>query len=94
MINSFIVKAIPASNMLKVVLDGNFMKSEVELAILLVRTESKKLKNGFRVVADLANFKSKGQDFHASYYKIQQVLRSIGCNEINFVGPSVFISYN
>jgi hypothetical protein len=94
MINSFIVKAIPANNMLKVVLDGDFMKSEVELAILLVRNESKKLKNGFRVVANLANFKSKGPDFHSGYYKIQQVLKSIGCNEINFIGQSVFNSYN
>jgi hypothetical protein len=94
MINNFIVKAIPDSNTLKVVLDGVFMKSEVELAMLLVRNESKKLKNGFRVVADLANFKAKDPGFHSGYYKIQLVLRSIGCNELNFVGQKLFTSLN
>jgi hypothetical protein len=94
MINSFIVKAIPDANLLKIVLDGVFMKSEVELALLLVRNESKKLKKGFKVVADLANFKSKSPGFNSGYYKIQQVLRSISYNEINFVGQSVFTSYN
>jgi hypothetical protein len=94
MINSFIIKAVPDSNLLKVVLDGVFMKSEVELAMLLVRNESKKLKNGFRVIADLANFKSKGQGFNPEYYKIKQVLKSIGCKEINFIGQKVFTSYN
>jgi len=94
MINSFIVKAIPDSNILKVVLDGIFMKSEVEQAILLVRNESKKLKNGFRVMADLTNFKSKGTGFQSDYYKIQQILKSIDCNKINFIGKSIFTSYN
>jgi hypothetical protein len=94
MINNFTVKAIPDLNMLKVVLDGNFMKSEVELALLLVRNESKKLKNGFRVVANLANFRSKGPDFHSGFYKIQQVLKSVGCHEINFIGNNIFTSFN
>jgi hypothetical protein len=94
MINSFIVRAIPDSNMLKVVLDGIFMKSEIELALMLVRNESKKLRNGFKVVADLSNFKSNGPGLHSGYFKIQQVFKSLGCNEINFIGQKIFTSLN
>jgi hypothetical protein len=77
MINSYTIKAIPATNLLKVVLYGIFMKSEVELALLLIKTEKMKLKEVNKAIIDLSNFQPKGLDFHSIHYKIQQLLKQI-----------------
>lgn len=76
MINSFVVKAIPSSNLLKVNLDGIFMKSEIELALLLIKTEKLKLREGFKVLIDLSNFQPKGAEFQSIHFKIQQLLKT------------------
>lgn len=76
MINAFVVKAVPSSNILKVVLDGIFMKSEVELALHLIKIEKLKLKEGFNTIIDLSNFQSKGIEFRSIHYRIEQLINS------------------
>jgi hypothetical protein len=73
---SFIVTAIPSGNLLKIVLKGIFLKSEVELALHLIKTESAKLKEGFRVTLDISKFQSKSTDMMSLHHKIQQLVKS------------------
>jgi hypothetical protein len=72
---SFIVTAIPSGNLLKIILRGFFLKSEVELALHLIKTEKIKLKEGFRVSIDISKFQSKSTDLMSLHYKIQQLVK-------------------
>jgi hypothetical protein len=86
MINNFIVKAIPEKNQLKIILDGFFMKSEIELAMHLARNESKKLIRGYDVLIDITRFKSANKIFMMSYDRIRKLLKLMGSGEIKFIG--------
>ncbi len=86
MINNFIVKAIPEKNLLNVVLDGFFMKSEIELAMHLAKRESQKLKKGYHVLVDLTKFRTGERNNYANYERIQRQLRLMGSGELKLVG--------
>jgi hypothetical protein len=86
MINSFIVKAVPEKNQLKVILDGFFMKSEVELAMHLAKRESKKLKKGYNVLIDITKFHSSEKVFSGNYGRIQHLLKMMGSGDLKFIG--------
>jgi hypothetical protein len=86
MINNFIVKAIPEKNQLKVILDGFFMKSEIELAMHLAKRESKKLNKGYDVLVDITKFRSSDKKSILSAGKIQQLLKLMGSGELRFIG--------
>lgn len=92
MINSFIVKAVPEKNQLKVILDGFFMKSEVELAMHLARRESKKLKTGYNVLIDITKFHSSEKVFSKNYTRIQQLLKMMGSGELKFIGMNYVLT--
>jgi hypothetical protein len=86
MINSFVIKAIPEKNQLKVILDGFFMKSEVELAMHLLKRESKKLKKGYNVLIDITRFHTAETAFSQNYSRIQHLLKMMGSGELKFIG--------
>jgi hypothetical protein len=86
MINNFIVKAIPEKNQLKVILDGFFMKSEIELAMHLAKRESKKLRKGYDVLVDITKFRSADKKSVLSAGKIHQLLKLMGSGELRFIG--------
>jgi hypothetical protein len=73
---SFVITAVPSLNLLKIVLGGNFMKSEIEHALHLIKLEKMKLKEGFSVSLDLTNLESKAVDIFAIQHKILQVLQT------------------
>jgi hypothetical protein len=92
MINNFIVKAIPEKNMLDVVLDGFFMKSEIELAMHLAKRESLKLRKGYNVRVDLTKFRSNEKRNVLSFERIQQQLKSMGSGNMKFIGANFSLS--
>ena len=88
MINNFIIRAQPRDNLMQIVLDGFFMKSEVELAFHLARKESNKLERGFNVLADVRNFKCTPESFGMNLLKLKKILKNMGGGEMKFVGFS------
>ncbi len=86
MINSFIVKALPENNRLVVLLDGYFMKSEIELAIHLIAKESKKLASSFGVLLDVQNLDALAKDYPKYLKLISDKLKELNCGEIVLKG--------
>ena len=73
---SFVITAIPSMNLLKIVLGGIFMKSEIEHALHLIKLERMKLKEGFKVLLDIDNLQTKTIDIVTVEHKIQQLIRT------------------
>ena len=86
MINNFTIRALPGENQMQIVLDGFFMKSEVELAYHLAKKESNKLKVGFNVLADVRHFKCSPESFGMNILKLKKVLKTLGSGNMKFVG--------
>jgi len=87
MINDFIIQAISGENILKIVLNGFFMKSEIELAIYLARIESFKLKPEFHVLMDSKNLRVAQKNFTLSFHKMKKILTLFGAGSLQFVEP-------
>jgi hypothetical protein len=85
MINNFIVKANTEKNQLRLVLDGFFMNSEIELAMHLANRESKKLKKGYKVLVDITRLNSADNKITDNYSRIQQQLNLMGSGDIKFI---------
>jgi hypothetical protein len=85
MINNFIVKANTEKNQLRLVLDGFFMNSEIELAMHLAKRESKKLKKGYNVLVDITRLNSADKKISHNYSRIQQQLNLMGSGDIKFI---------
>ena len=86
MINNFLVKAIPDKNQMKIILDGYFMKSELELALHLAKRESKKLSKGFDILIDIRNVKNPTNAMDISFSKMKRILGMLGGGNLRFAG--------
>ena len=86
MINTFIVKSCTERNELQIILDGFFMKSELELAVHLAKRESEKLKKGFEVKLNLRNFHSSEYIVETYLIKMKKILSLAGCGSFNYIG--------
>ena len=84
MINDFLIRAYPKENRLKVTLDGFFMKSELQLAIHLVRKESIKLNPGYEILLDIKNLKTDRRELN--FNKLSRLLMKMGGGTILNVG--------
>jgi hypothetical protein len=85
MINNFLIKAIPEKNQLKVILDGFFMESELELAMHLAKRESKKLKKGYNVLLDVTRFHSSEKRISKNYARMNHLLKLMGSGDLKFI---------
>jgi hypothetical protein len=90
MINTFTVKANSDKNELSIKMDGYFMKSELELALYLVKKETKKLISGFTVLMDIKNLNSSNTRSHSNKRWVSNLAKSIGAGKIKQIG---LISY-
>ena len=86
MINNFFVRAYPENNQLRIVLDGYFMPSEMELALQLARYESDKLQSGFSVIIDTRNLRTSFDEKELYVKKIKKILTVLGCGNLKFAG--------
>ena len=85
MINNFTVKAYPEKNTLVMVLNGFFMRSEIELALHLARIESIKLNTGFDVLVNIENLKVAQKEFDMSYNKMKNILTLFGAGNLHLI---------
>ena len=92
MINSFIVKAQQEDNQLYVLLDGIFMKSEIDLALYLMKNEIQKLKPGYEVLIDIQNLDSEASTLEGKFNKYKKLLKLMGAGSIRFLGLSSFLA--
>lgn len=92
MLEQFKIKASERNNRLNIVLSGYFLMSEVELALHLMKRESKKLQSGFEVTADIRNFKTPMKTQESILLRIKKSLRLLGAGKVsykksNFIPP-------
>ena len=85
MINDFIVRAYPEENRMRVILNGVFMKSEIELALHLARTEAIKLKPQFEVVVDIQNLKFAYKNYDLSLSQMKKMLKLLGAGTMHIM---------
>lgn len=88
MINDFIIKAQKENNQLYILLDGIFMKSEMELIMYLIKKEIRKLKPCFEVSIDIHNMDSGALSVELQFLKFRKILKLMGAGTIKFVGLS------
>ena len=86
MINNFTVKANDDNNELSVIMDGYFMKSELDLALYLVKSEIKKLTPGFTVKIDITHLCSSGANAQFDTSLINNLTGSLGAGKIKYTG--------
>ena len=86
MINDFLVRAFPDQNQLKIILDGCFMKSELELAFHLAKEESKKLLPGYNILVDIKNMKTTWKEFGSGLSKLNRLFREAGGGRLQIMG--------
>lgn len=86
MINDFLIRAYPSRNELYICLDGYFMKSELELALQLAKSESRKLLPGFKIVLDILNLRSSLFKSKTDYKKIERLLKMMGGGIVSVSG--------
>ncbi len=94
MINEFIVKAQKDNNQLFVLLDGIFMKSEIDLAFQLIKKEIKKLEPGYKVLIDIQNLDAGNSSFEFKFNKYRRILRLMGAGTVKFLGLSSLFTQN
>ena len=94
MINDFIVKAQKDNNQLYVLLDGVFMKSEIDLAFQLIKNEIQKLNPGYKVLIDIQNLDAGASAFEFKFYKYRKMLRLMGAGNVKFLGLSSLFTQN
>lgn len=90
MINDFIVEAKKKNNQLYVLLDGIFMKSEIDLALCLMKKEIRKLKSGFEVIIDIQKMNTGLSPMSFNFSKYRKLLRLMGAGSVQFLGLSHF----
>jgi hypothetical protein len=92
MINDFVVQAQKENNQLYVLLDGIFMKSEIDLTLYLVKREILKLKPGFKALIDIQNLDTGNFKIEIDFNKYKKMLRLMGAKSVRFMGlSSLFI---
>ena len=94
MINDFIVKAQKDNNQLYVLLDGVFMKSEIDLAFQLIKNEIQKLKPGYKVLIDIQNLDAGVFAFEFKFNKYRKMLKLMGAGTVKFLGLSSLFTQN
>jgi hypothetical protein len=93
--NNFLVQADSENNRLRIVLDGFFVKSEIELAFCLLRIERKKLQPGFDVFVDIENLKYLNVDITITKTKMKKILKLAGAGRIQFARETYsFVDYD
>jgi hypothetical protein len=86
MINDFIVKAFPEKNLLKISMDGYFQRSELELALHLAKSESRKLHPGFAVSLNIRNLRTSMNVIGVNFSKFRRLLMILGASNFHFIG--------
>ena len=86
MINDFLVRANREKNELKIVLDGYFMKSELDLAFQLARQESRKLMPGFDVFVNIRNLNIPNKELLLDFERFERILKIMGGGSLKIVG--------
>ena len=94
MINDFIVKAQTDENQLYVLLDGVFMKSEIDLAFQLIKSEIRKLKPGYKVLIDIQKLDTQESVVDFKINKYRKMLKLMGAGMVNFLGLSSLYAQN
>jgi len=94
MINDFVVQAQKDNNQLYVLLDGIFMKSEIELTLYLIKNEILKLKPGFKALIDIQNLDTGDSTIEMNFNKYKKILRLMGARSIRFMGLSSLFVQN
>jgi len=94
MINDFIVKAQKDNNQLYVLLDGIFMKSEIDLAFQLIKNEIKKLEPGYKVLIDIQNLDAGTSALELKFNKYRKMLKLMGAGTVKFLGLSSLFTQN
>ncbi len=89
MINDFIVQAYPEENLLKVILNGFFMESEIELALQLAKNEAEKLKPDFNVFVDIHNLKVAHKNYNLGMDKMKKILKLLGAGNMHLSGSNL-----
>jgi len=84
MINDFIVEAQKENNRLYVLLDGIYMKSEIDLALYLMKNEIRKLKPGFEVIIDIQNMDTGSSAMNLNFNKYRKLLRLMEPGTLRF----------
>ncbi|MGD2036150.1 MAG: hypothetical protein PVF73_13885 [Bacteroidales bacterium] len=92
MINNFVIESHKEGNRLSVVLDGIFMKSEIELAIYLMKKEIRKLSPGFDVDIDIHNMDVNLSPHQLKVRKYRKILKLMGAGSVRFVGLSYLMA--
>lgn len=85
MINYFTVRANSEYNELSIKLDGYFMKSELELALYLVKKEITKLIPGFSLKLDINNLNASIKSGGFDRNRVNRIARMLGAGEISYV---------
>ena len=88
MINDFIVQAYPEENLLKVILNGFFMESVIELALQLAKNEAEKLKPDFNVFVDIHNLKVAHKNYNLGMDKMKKILKVLGAGNMHLFGSN------
>jgi hypothetical protein len=91
MIDNYTVRAIPEKNALALLLNGFFMRSEIELAFHLARIESLKLNKGFDALVNIENLKVAHREFKMSINKMKRILTLFGAENLYFLKDYTFI---
>ena len=94
MINDFVVKAQSENNQLYVLLDGIFMKSEIELTLYLIKKEIQKLQPGFKVLIDIQNLDIGNSSLELKFHKYKKMLRLMGAKSVKFIGLGSLFAQN
>jgi hypothetical protein len=94
MINDFIVQAQKDNNQLYVLLDGTFMKSEIDLAFQLIKNEIQKLEPGYKVLIDIQNLDAGNSVLETKFNKYRKMLRLMGAETVKFLGLSSLFTHN
>jgi len=82
--NNFLVRADREKNTLRIILDGFFVKSEIELAFYLLRIERKKLMPGYDAFVDIENLRYVNDDVSITKSKMKKILKLAGAGRIQF----------
>lgn len=93
MINKFIVKAQKENNQLYVLLDGFFMKSEIDLTLFLAKNEIQKLDPGYKVLIDIQNLDTRVSKLETKLNKYKKMLIQMGAGSVIFLGLSSLFTY-
>lgn len=84
LMNHFLIQADIEKNILRIILDGFFVKSEIELAFYLLRIEKRKLVPGYDAFVDIDNLRYVNTEVNITKSKMKKILKLSGAGKIQF----------